>query len=250
VNAAAVVAALALPASARVDLRVPKTLLAENGATTPSDKRQIQDGIEELRWVAALKPHTVGVPAYSDAVRDYLEVAVLTMALRPDSKRTRLTELVHRAVPYPVVLVTQLGADLSTSLAHTRRSESKAEGTVLDGKLVEVLLTPPSEASRLCLESLALPKQPLTSLYALYQGWLDDLLALQAAQLTGAYKRAPSPAMAAARAAALEECSRLNASIATLRSAAAKEKQIPRQVQLNLELRRLLDALALARAQL
>lgn len=249
-NAAVVVEALSLPTSARVDLRVPKTLLVENGAPTPADKRQIQDGIEELRWVAALKPTTIGVPAFSDDVREYGEVAVLTMTLRPDARCPRLEELVHRAVPYPVFLVTELGADPRISLAHKRRSEGKADATVIDGKTFEASLTPTSEAGRLCLNALALAQQPRSSLYALYQGWLDTLLALQAAQLTGSYTPALSPELAAARATALEECSRLEASIASLRSAAAKEKQISRQVQLNLELRRLLDALAVARAQL
>ena len=50
-----VIARLCLPADARVDQRVPKKLLIENGARTPADKRQISDGIEELHWIAALK---------------------------------------------------------------------------------------------------------------------------------------------------------------------------------------------------
>jgi hypothetical protein len=245
-----VVSALGLPTSALVDLRVPKTLLVENGAPTPADKRQIQDGIEELRWVASLKPTTIGVPAFVDAVREYGEVAVLTMTLRADARRSRLAELVHRAVPYPVFLVTELGPDPSISLAHKRRSEGKADATVIDGKVVEASLTPTSEAAHLCLTALALAQQPRRSLHATYQGWIDTILALQASQLTGSYKPAPSPELAAGRAAALEEISRLEATIASLRSAAAKEKQLSRQVQLNLELRRLLDSLAAARAQL
>ncbi len=67
---AAVLAALSLPADARVDQRVAKTLLVENGAPTAADKRQINEGIEELIWLAALKPTTIGVPAYRDDSRE------------------------------------------------------------------------------------------------------------------------------------------------------------------------------------
>ncbi len=81
-----VIAALALPAEARVDQRVPKKLLMEQGAPTAADKRQIQDGIEELRWVAALKPSNIGVPAYRDDVREYLEIAVLSVRLAPNGQ--------------------------------------------------------------------------------------------------------------------------------------------------------------------
>ncbi|HHF0830771.1 TPA: DUF4391 domain-containing protein, partial [Pseudomonas aeruginosa] len=45
--------ALQLPDSARVDQRVPKKLLLENGAPTASDKRLITDAIEEIQWLAA-----------------------------------------------------------------------------------------------------------------------------------------------------------------------------------------------------
>ena len=72
-----VIASLAIPDDARVDRRVPKKLLVEQGAPTAADKRQIQDGIEEMSWIAALKPTNIAVPAFRDDVREYLEIAVL-----------------------------------------------------------------------------------------------------------------------------------------------------------------------------
>lgn len=56
VDNGALLTALDLPASSRVDRRVPKNLLAEQGAPTANDRRKIQDGIEELSWVAASSP--------------------------------------------------------------------------------------------------------------------------------------------------------------------------------------------------
>ncbi len=65
-SAQTLIHALRLPEGCRVDQRVPKKLLLENGAPTAADKRLIKDGIEELQWVAALKPTTIGVPDYRD----------------------------------------------------------------------------------------------------------------------------------------------------------------------------------------
>jgi hypothetical protein len=84
-TAADVITALALPPDSRVDQRVSKKLLVEHGARTAADKRQINDGIEELLWVAALKPTTISVPEYRDAIREVLEIAVLSLALRPEA---------------------------------------------------------------------------------------------------------------------------------------------------------------------
>ena len=48
---AQVVEALHIPPEARVDRRVPKTLLVEHGAPTAADRRQVQECIEEIRRV-------------------------------------------------------------------------------------------------------------------------------------------------------------------------------------------------------
>jgi hypothetical protein len=47
-SVAPLIAALCIPSNALVEQRVPKKLLLENGAPTAADKRQIQDGIEEI----------------------------------------------------------------------------------------------------------------------------------------------------------------------------------------------------------
>jgi len=251
-NGTDLIAALALPRSARVDQRVPKKLLVENGAPTPADKRQINDGVGELLWVAALKPTTVGVPEYRNAVREYLEIAVLSLTVRPGAKSGRLTELVHRAVPYPVLLVTEEPSRLGLSLAHKRWSLGETGKTVLDGEVIAANWDDGLDANALHAfqSALALANQPRTTLYALYQGWIDTLLALHAAQMTGTFAVAASVEHAAQRREALQECARLEAQITALRAAAEKETQIARQVDLNLEVKHLRAGLAAARARL
>jgi hypothetical protein len=247
------IAALDLPGSCRVDQRVPKKLLIENGAPTASDKRQINDGIEEIQWLAALKPNTIGVPEYRDDVREYLEIAVLSITLRGYAKAGRLAELMHRAVPYPMVLLLNSEQNLMLSLAHKRWSQNEAGKVVLDGDMVEVALpgaAPSSVIETAFMQALPLARQPQATLYALYQGWMDSLEALLAARLTGGFKNANSPEQAAARRQGLQDCLRLELEAVSLRAKAAKEKQLARQVELNLALKRVQAQLAAAREQL
>lgn len=234
-NAADLIAALNLPASAQVQRRVPKKLLLENGAPTVADERHIKDGIEELLWIAALKPTTIGVPEYRDEERDYLEIAVLQITFRTGAKATRLIELVHRAVPYPLLLVTEHAAQVCLSAAHKRRALNEAERTVLDGDLVTADWETGSEAPYFeeFRRALALEKQPHSTIHALYQGWLDTLIAFKAARLTGSFTPAADSEQATARQEALRECARLDAEITRLRAAAGKEKQMARKVELN-----------------
>jgi Domain of unknown function (DUF4391) len=252
VNGDAFLMALDLPTASRVDQRVPKKLLLENRAPTPADKRHINDGIEELLWLAALKPTTIGVPAYRDEAHDYLEIAVLRLTLRTGAKVTRLVELVHRAIPYPVLLLTEQGAKPGVSAAHKRWSQGEAGKTVLEGEVIAVDWDARRDADWWFAfrDALALDRQPHATLYALYQGWIDTLLALNAARMTGVFAVARDAEHAAARRDALGECARLDAEIARLRTSAAKEKQMTRQVELNLELKRVESHLATARERL
>jgi hypothetical protein len=246
------ISALDLPTSSRVDQRVPKKLLLENGAPTSADKRIINDGIEELLWLAALKPTTIGIPEYHDDDREYPEIAVLRLSLRAAAKATRLVELVHRAVPYPLLLLTEQGERSGLSAVHKRWSQGEAGKTVLEGDVVAAEWD--AECDGECWSAfrnaLALDRQPRTTLHALYQGWIDTLLALHVARMTGAFTVVGNVAHAAARRDAQQECARLNAEIARLRATAVKEKQIARRVEQNLELKRVEAAQTAARANL
>lgn len=244
-SSAPVINALAIPNEALVDQRVPKKLLLEQGAPTAADKRQIQDGIEEMTWVAALKPVNIGVPAFRDAVREYLEITILTVALRSTAKPPRLIELIHRAIPYPLVLVTGHHGAVNISLAHKRWSQGEA-GKVVIEDVRQVLFRPdaPKAEEALFLASLAVSSLPRRDLFALYQGWLDRVAALEAARITGVFAPPASDDGAAALREGLDTYERLHREIAVLRALTAKEKQLNRRVELNLKIQRLEAQLA------
>lgn len=251
-NGNALLTALELPVSSCVNQRVSKKFLIENGASTAADRKNINDGIEELFWVASLKPTTIGVPEYRDITREYLEIVVLRLALRTGAKATRLIELVHRAIPYPVLLLTEQDARTDLSAAHKRWAQNEGNKVVLDDNIVGVECEDEQDAECWLAFStaLALDKQPKATLYTLYQGWIDTLLALKAAQITGTFRLAENPDHATARHEALCEFSRMTAEISRLRSAAKNEKQIARQVELNLDIKRLEAALSATRMKL
>ena len=79
---------------------------------------------------------------------------------------------------------------------------------------------------------------PQSNLFALYQNWLDSVLALEAAQISGAFRPLASENSAAlrdqldARAQALRD-------LALLRAQAEKETQLNRRVEINLAIKKL-----------
>lgn len=235
-----VVDALGLPLGARVDARVPKKLLVEQGAPTSADKRAIQDGIDELQWFAACKPATIGVPSFSDDTREYLEIAIVGCAFRPGAKAARLIELIHRAIPYPVVLITAEERGLAVSGAHKRQAQNEAGRIVIEHVVAVTNLHPGSGtvAEAAFLQSLSLTQQPRSDLYALYGSWIARIEAINAARLTGTFVATDDSGAIDRRRDALDAHTRLVKEIESLRAKAKREKQLNQRVGLNMEIQR------------
>lgn len=235
-----VVAAMGIPANARVERRIPKTVLSQNAPATPTIRRQLHAQIEELQWVAALKPNSIGVPAFKDETRDYLEISVLALSLRASLRSPRPIEQIHRAIPYPVALWTEHAGGVELSLAHKRRSLAETDAVV-----IEELHRPPSfDAARpdasaaAFLGSLAISAQPSANLFAFYTGWIDRITAFEAAGHTGMFAVRAQADEAARDRTALENLAAVQHEIAILRTQAKKERQMNRRVELNLRIKK------------
>lgn len=245
----AVVDALGLPANTRVDIRVPKRMLIEQGAPTSTDKRVIQDGVDDLVWFAACKPGTIGVQSFSDDVREYIEIAVIGCAFRARAKSNRLIELIHRAIPYPVILITADDRGIVVSMAHKRRAQNEAAKVVVDRNAATRLTDPtkPTPNEQAFLDSLDLSKQSQRDLYALYDGWLARVESMNAANLIGSFSVAMDENQIARRRAAIEDYERLDKENTLLRSQAAKAKQISQRVDLNQKIKAIEHAMEQAK---
>lgn len=246
--------ALALPSSSRLDKRVPKKFLIEHGANTAADRRLLTGAVESLHWIAVLKPETVAVPAYSDEQREYTEVIVIGVDLRPEhappARQRRVVELVHRAIPYPLLVLASTGERVTLSAAHKRRALNEDRKFVLDGDVLEAAFDPDQPPNADLQHALALNRQPAAHMLACYQGWMDCLTAARVQQLIGCFRLAETPAVAVARRDALRDCERMAAEEARLRTLAAKERQMAKRVDINLALQRVQTDLAAARAKL
>ena len=235
-----VIRALALPADCRVDQRVAKKLIVEQGLPTPADKKQVQEGIEDVIWVAALKPNRIGVQPWVDEIRAYREIVVLTATLRPKAKAPRLIEIIHRIVPHPVLLVVEQEGKVSVSAAHKRHSQAERGATVLDGPAATVSLQKaPMGPDSDFLNTLAVSCLPSANLYAMVQGWVDRVEALRAARITGLFLLRGDQARGGARGELLAEWEKLQTDLAALRKKAKAEKQMNRRVELNLKIKKL-----------
>lgn len=247
---------LALPATARVNRRIAKKLLVEKSPRT--FRKAIEQGIEQVQWVAVLKPATCALAAGAahlsgGAAVQVDELSVLTLTTRDGARVPALVEAVHRAVLYHVLLWVHEAAGLSVSTAWKRPSLAHAEQVVLAGEPQRSPRLPPGELlphQAGFVEALAVTSAPVRDLAALYQRWSAAVLGAQVAEITGDFALPASPADVEERRTLLDEHQRLTEQVAGLARELRRATQVRDRVDLSTRLKRAEQDLAHLRGRL
>ena len=227
------------PEASHLGKRVFKKLFVENGSLTASDKKSLQNDVDGVIWQYTLKPSTIPIKAYEDAEREYLEVAVLEVALRTHKSCARLAEVIHRTIPYPLLIVFTFENECCLSVAPKRFSQAE-QGVIIAEEFFTtgwIDLASPTETEQAFLDSLALGGLPHTHFLAFYSAWVDRFIAYDCALLSGVFQVEGKVVDPAERRARLAACHALELQIAEFRASLKKESQFNRQVELNTKIK-------------
>lgn len=231
--------ALDLPDRSYLGKRVYKRFFHEHAKLGVTDRKALSEDIDTILWQHTLKPSTVPILPYHDEEREYLEVAIIQATLKNQRRTTRITEIVHRAIPYPVVLVLAYGTMVLVSLAQKRLSRSESDAIVAEdfanSDWIDLANTAKVEAQ--FLESVSFRRLPATNFFVYYTAFFDRVVALEAGRVSG---RFGLDAIDSKRK-HLQRHTELNREIAELRTAIKNETAFNRKVELNGRIKELED---------
>jgi hypothetical protein len=230
-----------IPSSCYLNKRVFKKLFHENAQLGVTDKKAFREDIDVITWLYTLKPSTIPVRAYVDSQREYQEVAVLQVDLKTLKRTGRISEVIHRAIPYPLVVVFAHGTNCTLSLAHKRFSRAEKGAAVVEEFLTTewIDLTGPISVQQSFLDSLTITSLPQTHFYALYSAFVDRVIALDCARLSGEYRIVNTIKRLEVRRKRLAQCHELEVQICEQKAAIKAESAFNRQVELNTKVKTL-----------
>jgi len=232
---------MAIPDSCQLGKRVFKKLFHENAKLGVTDKKAFREDIDTITWQYTLKPSTIPIQVYEDKHREYLEVAVLQVNLKTLRRTSQIAEVMHRAIPYPLVIVFALEPVCALSVAHKRFSQAEKGAIVAEDFIITdwIDLSAPKAIQKDFLASLAMSALPHTHFFAFYSALLDRFVALDCARLTGEYRLESAATKRRVRRKRLAACHELETKIAEHKAAINKETQFNRQVELNTKMKEL-----------
>lgn len=230
---------MAIPDACHLGKRVFKKLFHDNAKLGATDKKAFREDIEVITWQYTLKSNTISIQAYEDNQREYREVAILQVNLKALNRINRIAEIIHRAIPYPLIVVFTYNTTCALSLAHKRFSQAEKGAIVAEDFLITgwIDLLAPTPIQQAFLDSLAVSALPHTHFFAFYSVFTDRLVALDCARLTGEYRIEPTTTKLRVRRDQLAVCHELEIQIDGHKAAIIKETQFNRKVELNIKMK-------------
>jgi len=224
---------LNLPQECYVGKRVYKKLFYDNAKLSYSDKKAFQEHLDYITWLYALKQDNIGIKGYADQEREYLETSVLLAKLKESKSADRLINLIHRSIPYPLLLVCSFQESVMLSIAPKRFNLSE-KGTIVADEVLNsgwINLSAISPNEKAFINSLAIDFRKYLNFLELYQAWEASFLAQACSKHSGKMKIEYYHNVE--RKELLDKCLYLKSEINSLRSSIKKETQMNKKVELN-----------------
>ena len=252
---------MVIPESCRLGKRVYKKLFHENAKLSATDKKALRDDVDTIFWQYTFKPTTIPIQPYEDDEREYHEVALLQVNLKQDKRVNRLCEIIHRAIPYPLILIFHISNHQSSinnqkcliSVAHKRFSQAEKDAIVAENFLTTewMDLSNPTENQAAFLESLAMSTWPHTHFFAFYRAAMDRVIALACAEHTGHYSlEIPNGFSVDDLVNKLKQVEKLQKEKSEIHGKLKKEKNLGTQVQLNTQIKQITDRIEAIKSEL
>ena len=232
---------MAIPNSCYLGKRVYKKLFHENAKLSATDKKAFREDVDTITWQYTLKPSTIAIKPYADKEQEYIEIAVIQVDLKTQHRTERIAEIIHRTIPYPLVLVFAYKSSFLLSLATKRFSQAQHRAIVADKFLATDWIDPTSSTlvQAEFLSSLAVASLPHRNHRALYFALADRVIALACATRTGRFVLETGADRLEKQRQVLAACRNLELRIAEERASLKKETQFNRQVERNVRIKQM-----------
>lgn len=230
---------LNIPEKCLIEKRVFKKLFFENARMTATDKKWFTKDIDTINWVYALKPNSTLIHAVKAEHYTYDEIAILEVGLEQDDHCNRLADIIHRVIPYPLLIVFKGKDWVRLSVADKRFNIADNQAATLEefwvtNRLYEERL---NEIELAFLKQMNYERQPRLNLKQFYKGWIEALISNKIARITGEFTLPDSPEGKLKQVEALNAYRELNQQIMDLRTKLKKQEAFNVKVKLNVEIK-------------
>nr|WP_234462378.1 DUF4391 domain-containing protein [Adhaeribacter terrigena] len=234
-----------IPERCLVNRKLTKAFFKRNFDLTSAERALLDDPalVSGMDIVASITPASCNVSVYKDDLSDFTEVLIISVqTTEVDFERNQLkiAELIQKHIPYPILLCVYHATTFTLSAADKRINQNDSTRRIVDKTYFSETISQqqPTEQQQVFLDSLAFALLDKTNLKTFYESYIQLLVSLKAAELSGVFtirtqSRTQDDIAALARIEALQK------EISGLQNQVRKETQLKEKVKLNMQVKNL-----------
>ena len=225
---------LNFPKECKVDRVIPKKDFYEAGFKT-SDKNIFTNNVKQIKWLYYLKEDNIQIPPYTDEEKDYTELEVLTLTLKKDNKIERICELIHRFIPYPILLIITYHEKTMLSVAHKRNSKNEEDAvTLTDMRYTDWIEDEtPTEFALKLIDNLKFENLDKQNMYTLYSDIVNKIIQYNGSRYAGEELSIPVEKIKEIN----NQIISLNKKIEIIKYEIKKETQFNKKLEMNMKIK-------------
>lgn len=212
----------------------------ENAKLNKADRELFIRHVDKIKWDYCLKPTNINIKSFKDDIREYNEVEFLTVQIKIPDKTNRLAEIIMRSIPYPMVLIFEIGNKIQIFVAHQRINLADGSKNTIEEFIFTdwIDLNNLDEADKALFEGLKSQNLSFTNFYTFYNDIIGVIIKYNTSKLAdGNSIILPVNEMKDI----YDEIKAIDNEIDTLKGQMKKETQFNRNVGSNMKIKRLKD---------
>jgi hypothetical protein len=228
--------AISFPETAILSKKIPKKQFLESDNVVANDKKLFRENVKNVYWEYTLKPSTCPILPFKDSEREYLELEAIQIELNIQKGYKRIAEVIHRIIPYPLLLVFYTTSDeFALSIAPKRFSRIEHGALVVEKCFLTNWMNYKTlnECENAFVSSLAWSGVSALHYGDLYNAWVERFIGYECSALSGKFNIDKNDG----RSELLTRCREIESKISEM---CEQIKKVPfnRQVELNIQIRK------------
>jgi hypothetical protein len=233
---------LQIPERCLVNKKITKAFFKRNFELTSAEKALLDDfnAISAIDWLASVSPSESNINSYKDEQYLFEEVQVIIVHTSDSDfqkNHQRIADLIQKYIPYPILLCVRQNGIFILNACDKRINQNDSSRRTIEKKYntEPIEQQTPTETQQNFLNSLAFSKLDKTNLKTFYDSYIQRMIALQAAELSGLFiPRAKDRTKSDME--KLEKIETLQKEILVLKNQAKKESQLSQRIALNTQI--------------
>lgn len=231
---------LHIPERSILDKRLTKAFFLKNFSLSATEKKLLNNNIQNMTWLASIKPSTANIPVVINENYKYEEIQIMLCTVEDNTLKALAEKcmiLFQKYIPYQMLVIVEDANEFKINVCDKRINKNEPSKRTIEHYFNTDSLSKlyKNDINESFFKALHFNNLDKTNLELLYKSYIQAIVQFQAASITGSYQKRTNKRTIEDMQ-NLEAIELLERDIISLSNQIKKENQLNQKVQLNIKI--------------